>query len=46
MVEQKSLNNKISFVTIYLFYILKENTVKSMGDFREKTIQSGFPAQS
>ena len=29
-----------------VFYILNQNTVKSMGDFREKKIQSCFPTQS
>ena len=30
----------------YIFYILNQNTVKSMGDFKEKKIHSGFPTLS
>ena len=46
MVELNFLNKKISFLTIYSAFLTRMNTVKSMGDFRDKKIQSGFPTQS
>ena len=44
-VELKFLNKK-NLISYYIFCILFYNTVKSMGDFREKKIPSGFPTLS